>query len=294
MMEPRDYGPFPFVPITKRPKITWPNNANLAVWVIPNIEFFSLKDGLSGHPFEGKGPAPSVRAWSQRDYGNRVGIWRIFQVMKDLGIRGSPTVNSDICIHHPEIIEECMRLDWELLGHNKTNTQRLNAVPEEQERELIHNCLEILEKTSGKRPVGWLGSALAESWNTLDHLIDEGCTYVADWVNDDQPYLMSVNGKKITSIPYSYEINDSNHIYYRFGGGDDFEDMIKKQFDVLYREGEESGRVMAICLHPFMIGVPHRIDSLRKSLEYISGHSKVWFATGSEIVNHYLKSGNTF
>jgi len=166
MMEPQDYGPFPFVPITQRPKITWPNDANLAVWVIPNIEFFSLKDGLSGHPFEGKGPAPSVRAWSQRDYGNRVGIWRIFEVMKDLGIRASPTVNSDICIHHPEIIEECMRLNWELVGHNKTNTQRLNAVPAEQERELIHNCLAILEKTSGKRPVGWLGSALADSWNT--------------------------------------------------------------------------------------------------------------------------------
>lgn len=293
-MEPSDYGPFPYVPITRRPKISWPGNAQLAVWVIPNIEFFSLKDALSGHPFEGKGPAPSVRAWSQRDYGNRVGIWRIMEVLRKQGIRASATVNSDICIHHPEIIEAAVKLGWELLGHNKTNTQRLNAVDPEQERGLIRDALTQLERTSGKRPVGWLGSALAESWNTLDHLIDEGCLYVADWVNDDQPYLMDVGARRIVSIPYSYEINDSSHIYYRFGDADAFESMIKRQFDVLYREGEQSGRVMAICLHPFMIGVPHRIDSLNRALEYISGHDKVWFATGEEIVNHYLQSGATF
>ena len=269
-MEPTDYGPFRYVPITRRPKIVWPGEAQLAVWVIPNIEFFSLKDALSGHPFEGKGPVPSVRAWAQRDYGNRVGIWRIMDVLTKHGIRASPTVNSDICEFHPEIIAEAVKLGWELVGHNKTNSQRLNAIPPEQERELIHNALDRLQQASGKRPVGWLGSALAESWNTLDHLIDEGCLYVADWVNDDQPYLMDVNGRRIVSIPYSYEINDSPHVYYRFGSADEFESMIKRQFDVLYREGAQSGRVMAICLHPFMIGVPHRIRLARPRLAIYS------------------------
>lgn len=293
-MEPRDYGPFPYTPITQRPKITWPGGARLAVWVIPNIEFFSLKDALSGHPFEGKGPVPGVRAWSQRDYGNRVGIWRIMDVLQKHGVRASATVNSDICIHHPQIIEAAVKLGWELLGHNKTNTQRLNVVPPEQEREVIREAFAQLERTSGKRPVGWLGSALAETWNSLDYLIDEGCMYVADWVNDDQPYLMDVGGRRIVSIPYSYEINDSNHIYYRFGSADEFETMIKRQFDVLYQEGAQSGRVMAICLHPFMIGVPHRIGSLDRALQYIRSHDGVWFATGEEIVRHYLQSGATF
>ena len=128
-MEPTDYGPFRYVPITRRPKIVWPGEAQLAVWVIPNIEFFSLKDALSGHPFEGKGPVPSVRAWAQRDYGNRVGIWRIMEVLTKHGIRASPTVNSDICEFHPEIIAEAVKLGWELVGHNKTNSQRLNAIP---------------------------------------------------------------------------------------------------------------------------------------------------------------------
>jgi allantoinase len=293
-MEPIDYGPFPFTPITRRPKIVWPGESQLAVWVIPNIEFFSLKDGLSGHPFEAKGPAPSVRAWSQRDYGNRVGIWRIMEVLTKHGIRASPTVNSDVCVHHPEIVQECVRLGWELVGHNKKNNERLNAVPIEEERALIKNALAVLERASGKRPVGWLGSALAETWNTLDHLIDEGCLYVADWVNDDQPYLMNVGGRRIVSIPYSYELNDSPHIYYRFGTPDEFERMIRSQFDVLYHEGAQSGRVMAICLHPFMIGVPHRIGALDRALKYIRSHDRVWFATGEEIVRHYLTSGATF
>jgi len=293
-MEASNYGPFPYVPITDRPKIEWPGGAQLAVWVIPNIEFFSLQDALSGHPFEGKGPVPGIRAWAQRDYGNRVGIWRIMDVLKKYDIRASATVNSDICDMHPQIIEAAVRLEWELVGHNKTNTQRLNAVDPEQERTVIHNALARLEQASGRKTVGWLGSALAETWNTLDYLIDEGVQYVADWVNDDQPYLMNVNGRQIVSIPYSYEINDSNHIYYRFGGADEFEAMIKRQFDVLYREGEQSGRVMAICLHPFMMGVPHRIDALDRAFAYLRKHPKVWFATGEEIVSHYLKSGATF
>lgn len=170
-------------------------------------------------------------------------------------------------------------------------------MPPEQERELIHKVLDRLdrlERASGTRPVGWLGAALAESWHTLDYLIEGGCLYVADWVNDDQPYLMNVNGKQIVSIPYSYEIDDSPHIQHRFGTADEFESMIRRQFDVLYRESVDSGRVMAICLHPFMIGVPHRIDSLDRALAHIASHDGVWFATGAEIVRHYLESGVTF
>jgi len=153
-MEPSDYGPFPYVPITQRPKIKWPGDAQLAIWVIPNIEFFSLKDPLSGHPFESKGPVPGVRAWSQRDYGNRVGIWRIMDVLTKHGIRASATVNSDICDYHPQIIEEAVRLGWELVGHNKTNTQRLNAIPPELEREVIRQALTKLEQASGRKTVG--------------------------------------------------------------------------------------------------------------------------------------------
>lgn len=294
-MQPSDYGPFPYTPINRRPKQKWPNGARVALWVIPNIEFFSLQRPLPGHPWEkASGDAPTVRAWGQRDYGNRIGIFRIMEVLTKYGIRATATVNSDICDHHPQIMEDACKLGWEFMGHNKTNSERLTGMPLEQERRVIHDALEKIRRLTGKKPLGWLGSALAETWNTLDILVDEGCLYVSDWVNDDQPYLMDVKGKKLVYLPYSYEINDSPQLYYRDRSIDEFEQMIKRQFDVLYREGEESARVMAICLHPFVTGVPHRIGGLDSALNYICSHAGVWRATGEEIVRAYLESGNTF
>ncbi len=294
-MEPRDYGPFPYTPINRRPKLTWPNGARVALWVIPNIEFFPLQQALPGHPFEkASGEGPTVRAWGQRDYGNRIGIFRIMEVLAKHGIRATTTVNSAICDHHPQIVEDAVKLGWEFMGHNKMNQTRLTGLTLEQERELIHDSLKRLEQATGKRPAGWLGAGLAETWNTLDILVDEGCQYVSDWVNDDQPYFMTVKGKKLVYLPYSYEINDSPQLYYRDRSIDEFETMIKEQFDVLYREGEQSARVMAICLHPYIIGVPHRIGGLDRALSYIDGHAGVWKATGSEIVKAWLESGATF
>jgi peptidoglycan/xylan/chitin deacetylase (PgdA/CDA1 family) len=293
-MEPSDYGPFDFVPINKRPRVTWPNGAHVAVWIIPNIEFFPLTRGLAGHPFEAKGKAPTVRAWGQRDYGNRVGIWRMMEVFQKLGIRATAAINSDICKMHPEIVRAAVDLKWEFMGHNITNTVRLSELDAEQERQTIKICTETIAAATSVRPVGWLGSALAESWNTLEYLADEGYEYVADWVNDDQPFLMKAGAKRICAIPYSYEVNDSPFIYYRNGTVDEFEKLIHRQFDVLYDEGKTSGRVMAICLHPFIMGVPHRIRALESALKYIKSHDKVWFATGQEIIRHYLKAGATF
>ncbi len=227
-MQPASYGPFPYVPINRRPAWKWPNGARLALWVIPNLEFFHLNTPLSGHPWEKSSEykAPTVRAWGQRDYGNRIGVFRVMDVLNKYGIRATATTNADICDFHPKIIEDAVKLGWEFMGHNKTNSTRLTAVPPEEERALIRYCLDKLQQATGKRPVGWLGSGLAETWNTLDHLVDEGCLYVSDWVNDDQPYRMKVDAGEMVYLPYSYEVNDSNQINYRLGSSDDFETMI--------------------------------------------------------------------
>ena len=294
-MEPSDYGPFPYTPINRRPILRWPNGARLALWVIPNIEFFSLKRPIASHPWE-KPPAetPTVRPWGQRDYGNRIGVFRVMEVLKKYGVRATATVNADICDHHPQILEDALKLDWELMGHNLTNSVRLSGLTPPQERQIITESLDKLQKFSGKRPRGWLGAGLAETWDTLEMLAESGVDYVSDWVNDDQPYLMDAGKRKLTYLPYSYELNDSPQLYYRDRAIDDFENMIKRQFDVLYREGEQSARVMAICLHPYLIGVPHRIGSLDNAIKYICSHPDVWCATGSEIVDAYLASGSTF
>jgi allantoinase len=295
-MEPRDYGPYPYVPITARPALRWPNGARLAVWIIPNIEFFPLSRGIAGSPYDTTPPAaPSVRAWAQRDYGNRVGIWRIMEVLDKHQIRASPTLNSDICDHHPQIVRAAVELGWEILGHNETNSRWLNQMTPQEEQASIARALAKIAALAGRKPVGWLGSGLAETWHTLDYLIDEGVQYVADWVADDQPFWMDVGGgRRIVSIPYSYEINDSPFLYTRNGTIGEFVAAIKAQFDTLYTEGAQSGRVMAICLHPYLIGVPHRIRGLDDALAYLAAHDGVWFATGSEIVEAWKQSGATF
>src|ERR1700716_925315 len=296
-MKPTPYGPFKFSMINNRPPLKWSNGARVALWVIVNAEFFALDQAMPGDSNErpkGNEGTPFVRHWSQRDYGNRVGIVRFMELLSVYGIRATVALNSDLCDHHPEVVDAAARLDWEFMGHNRTNTARLNEIPANEEHSTIKHVLGRIEKATGKKPVGWLGSGLQETWNTLDNLIAEGCTYVADWVNDDQPYTMDVGGKRLVSIPYSYEINDSPFLHTRNGTIDQFVAAIKRQFDTLYAEGAQSGRVMAICLHPYLIGVPHRIAGLDEALSYIAAHDKVWFATGEEIVRAWLQSGATF
>ena len=214
-------------------------------------------------------------------------------VLSNRQIRASVTLNSEVCDVYPEIIEDAINLGWEFLGHNQSNSRPFHSTPAEKDKLLIHDELERIEKTTGKRPRGWLGSGLQETWDTLDYLADEGLEYVCDWINDDQPYFIEAENKNLVSLPYSTEINDLPQ--FRMGrSNEEFELMIRRQFDTLYREGEESARVMAICLHPFVIGVSHRIWVLESALDYIQNHEKVWFATGEEIVDAWLNSGATF
>lgn len=289
-MEPRRYGPFAYVPINRRPKLAWPGGARVALWVIPNIEIFPLDEPVPG----GTGKAPDIINWAPRDYGARVGVFRIMEVLERHGIRGTVALNSEVCDGYPQIIEDAKALGWEFMGHNQSNARYLHLMEPETERAVVKATFETIEAATGARPKGWLSSGLQESWQTLDNLLDSGATYVADWINDDQPYLMDVGGRRLVSIPYSGEINDLPQILRMGRTAEEFESMIRRQFDTLYREGADSGRVMAVALHPFVIGVPHRIGALDSALAYICAHEGVWRATGSEIVEHYLASGATF
>ena len=285
-MKPGPYGPFPYSPIIRRPRLVWPGGARVAFWIVPNIEFFSLETRPGGLP---PGKIPDIPVWAIRDYGNRIGVFRLMEVLDRYRIRATVALNSDICIHHPEIIEECEKRGWEWMGHTQTNARRLNEVAPEEEPKIIATALDTIARASGKRPVGWLGSGLQETWNTLDLLVEAGCEYVADWgPNDDQPYIMTAaGGKQIISVPYSYTINDKPAFESANMTPADFQDAICRQFDTLYREGATSGRVMHIALHPYLTGMPYRIGALDAALKYICRHKGVWKATGSEIARHY-------
>jgi allantoinase len=284
-MKPSSYGPFAYSPIISRPKLEWPNGAHVALWIIPNIEYFSLQERPGGYGAGSK--VPDVVMWCERDYGNRVGVFRIMDVLDRYGIRGTVALNSDLCAEHPQIIQEGAKRKWEWMGHNESNTRRLNETAPGEEAQIIRNTLATIEKHAGKRPMGWLSSGLQETWDTLDHLAAAGCEYVCDWCNDDQPYLMSLDGgRSLVAMPYTQQLNDKSAIERRLVTADGFRQMICDQFDVLYDEGAKSGRVMAIALHPYLIGVPHRIGALDAALKHICKHKKVWKATGSEIARH--------
>ena len=205
-MQPSAYGPFPYSPIIRRPRLEWPKGARVAFWVIPNIEFFSLEERPGGH---GGGKIPDVMLWSERDYGNRVGVWRLMEVLDRYDIRATVALNSAVCRHHPAIIEEGEKRRWEWMGHNETNTRRLNEAPPGEEAAHHPRRARRNRARTGRRPVGWLGAGLQETWETLDLLAAEGIEYVGDWCNDDQPYVMTLaGGRSIIAMPYNTEIND--------------------------------------------------------------------------------------
>ena len=265
---------FPFRAIADAPKIIWPNGARVAVWVIPNVEHFHLEIGS---------PAPDVRNFSRRDYGNRVGLWRLMEVLTKHRIRGTVALNAEIGIYYPRIMQAMIDLDWELMGHGLTNSKIMSGLEIDAERKLILDTRKVIEDW-GRKMHGWLGPGLTETFNTPDLLKESGVEYVADWVNDDLPYRFN-NG--LYSIPYSIELNDMPLFNNPSISIDDFKRRICDSFDVLYAEGATNGRVMGIALHPFLIGAAHRIKYLDEALQYIAGHDKVWFATGDEIIRAY-------
>jgi len=286
-MEPAPYGPFPYSAIGDRAPLAWPEGAHVALVVVPNIEFFPLDGRIPG----GTGQVPDVSAWGRRDYGNRVGVFRMIEAMARHGVRGTVALNSMMCDFAPRVVERCIELGWELMGHSETNAVRLNQLGSEEEAaSCIRRTLDRIEAFSGQRPRGWLGAGRQQTWNTLDVLADEGCVYTFDFDNDDQPVLMDVGGRPFVSMPYGAGVSDLQAFHTHHASAASFEAMIRDAFDVLYREAVErgSGRVVGISLHPYIVGVPHRIGALERGLDHICGHRGVWRATGAEIADHVL------
>jgi peptidoglycan/xylan/chitin deacetylase (PgdA/CDA1 family) len=285
---PAEHSRFEYSAIIDRPRLSWPNGARVAVWVIPNIEHFLFdrpSTRLTALPVN-----PDVLNYSWRDYGVRVGIWRMMEIMEKRGVKGTVALNSDVCTHYPRIIEEGNKLGWEWMGHGNNNSTLINSQTEAEERALIKNVVGTITRGVGKAPRGWLSPALSETVRTLDILAENGIDYVGNWVNDDQPYPMKVKKGSMISIPYSTEINDIPAFLDLHQSPEVFGQMICDQFDVLYEDGAKTGRVMSICLHPFLVGYPHRSKYFDKALAHITSREDVWVTTGSEIIDWYKKN----
>lgn len=278
---------YDYSPISERQKLRLPDDARLAVWIGLNVEHYEI-DKPSTSIFGGTAhltPDPLNYGW--RDYGARVGVWRIADALEEYGLRASVLLNSDVCEHYPQIIAEGKKRNWVWVAHGKNNSTFQANMSFEEEKKYLGEMLQTIERSTGQRPKGWLGPALTETTNTPEILAQLGLTYLLDWCCDDQPFPLNVKDGRMISVPYSIEVNDIPLFVGKSLSGEDFFQIIKDQFDVLYNEGEKSGRVMAIALHPFIIGQPFRIKRLKRALEYIVSHNKVWLTTSDDISDWY-------
>jgi peptidoglycan/xylan/chitin deacetylase (PgdA/CDA1 family) len=280
---------YEYSPIIQRPKLEWPNGARLAFWIGLNVEHFKVDmPSTSLAPYTAAYvPDPLNFGW--RDYGVRVGIWRMMEAFDRFGLRASVLLNSEVCQHYPAIIEEGNRRGWTWLAHGKSNSIYQAGMEREQERAYLAEVVQEIESGTGHRPRGWLGPALTETFNTPSLLAELGLTYILDWCNDDQPYPVRVERGRMISVPYSIEVNDIPLCLGKGLSGEQFYRVVVDQFDVLYAEAERSGRVMALALHPFIMGQPFRVRYLERALEYIAGHEGVWLTTSDEIAEWYLE-----
>jgi peptidoglycan/xylan/chitin deacetylase (PgdA/CDA1 family) len=275
--------------ISRRPRLELPNGARVAFWLGLNIEHYKFGQpalSLAGFTAE-LVPDPLNYGW--RDYGPRVGIWRMMDLLDKHGIRASVLLNSDVCRFHPQILDEGRKRDWAWLAHGKNNSTFQAGMSEEEERRYLSEVVETIDGATGRRPKGWLGPALTETPNTPRILADLGLTYVCDWCCDDQPFPLNVDGARMISVPYSIEVNDIPLFVGKSFTGEDFYKLVVDQFDVLYAESETTRRVMALALHPFIVNLPFRHKYLGMALEYVLGHEGVWVATSDEIADWYLE-----
>ncbi|MES2535601.1 MAG: polysaccharide deacetylase family protein [Pseudomonadota bacterium] len=286
----QEHDRFEYSPISQRAPLKLPNGARVAVWVIPNIEHFLFDRPSTSLTPVTTGLVPDVLNYSWRDYGPRVGFWRMLEVLSKHGVKATAALNSDVCKYYPELIKAGNEHGWEWMAHGKNNSSLITKLDEDQERALINEVIDTIEQGTGKRSRGWLSPALSETFNTPDILAEAGIEYTANWVNDEQPYPMRVKKGSLVSLPYAIELNDIPAFLDLKQSGEQFATMIRDTFDVLHEESAASARVMAISLHPFLIGHPHRSKPFERALQYIKDSGDVWFATGSEILDWYKSS----
>jgi allantoinase len=279
------------IPIIDRPPLKWPGGKRMAVYIGLNVEYYQ-----PGKPSVGilekamnRIPDPLNEGW--RDYGPRVGVWRMMDLFDRYDIRPSVLLNADACSAYPRIIEEGCKRGWSWIAHGKNNSMFVGSdapsMTPDEERQYLQALLSTIHRSTGIWPQGWLGPlGLSETNCTIDLLATEGLTYTLDWINDDQPYPLRTGKTPIISLPYSLEINDLPLFLKRGICGPEFEQMVIDQFEVLYQE--VTARVMAIGLHPFVMGQPFRHKYLERIIQYLSRRGDIWLTTSDEIAKWYL------
>jgi allantoinase len=284
-----DLGLYEYLPWNARPTIKWPNGAKVAFWVAPNIEYYEIDPPVNPLRTPWGKPTPDLVPYSERDHGNRVGHWRLMEVMDRYNVRGSISLSVALLDHHPEIIEACKERNWEFFSHGIYNTRYSYAMTEVQEQAIITDSIDNVLMHTGQRIAGYLAPALTHTERTMDLLAKNGVLYTCDLFIDDQPFPVNVKEGRFISIPYSLEMNDIIVYNGSMVPPRRYADMLKANFDRLRRDGAKNGTVMCIPLHAYAVGQGHRLAAFEDALKYITGHDDVWVATGREIAEYYYE-----
>ena len=292
---------YKFSPISSRGQLRWPNGAKVALIITANLEYWDLiKD--TDKPYYAGGPSilpdllpgnvPDFPNFSWREYGQRVGIWRLINCFDKMGVPLSCTMNAKIAQEIPQLIEAVKSRNWELVAHNYEQGELLTnfAHDVDKEREVIQNTLNVYEQYVGKPASGWLSSSLRGTMNTCDIIAENGLQFYCDLMNDDQPYMVDTPSGPIVSIPYSNEINDFTLFTRRAHSNAEFVDILKCELQELLDESTESnsGRLMNLGLHPHVAGRAYRLPAVREFLQFAKSLDGVWFATRKEIADWYM------
>ena len=280
---------YAFSTIDQRADYSWPDGKRLAFYICNNIEYFSFGSGL-GTEIGMVNPPPNHRSFAWRDYGNRVGLTRILDLLDELQLPAAHNVNSFLYETHPQIFDRIRERGDEIVGHGRTNAERQSQLWERDEKRLIQEVTDAICRAEGESPKGWLGPWLAESHKTLDLLQECGYTYTLDWASDDQPFFMKTRQGEILSIPYSLELNDSPAMTYKHLSARDFGDMIVDQFDEMMNECSRRPLVFSLVFHTFIAGQPFRLKPIRSALSHCLSHRHfkelVWVCKPGDIAQY--------
>lgn len=291
MLRPmRGHGRYEYSPIVDRPPFQWPEGKRLAVYFAIGLEHYSFGEGEVENLVPGV-PAPDVLNTSWREYGERVGAWRVLSLFQSHGLPLNVLLNSAVCDHAPALVEAFQQAGAEFVAHGHSNSDMLNGMNEADEATYLAGVADRIEAAVGARPKGWASPWIAETASTPELLVEAGYQYVCDWTMDDQPVPLRTDRGPLLSLPYSQELNDSSAMIGRHVGPHEFADMVIDQFDEMLATPGDEPLVMSVILHSFIIGQPFRLRALRRALDHIVAHrDDVWITAPGKIADHFQAS----
>jgi len=289
MTLPRDRAPYSA--IVDRPPLKLPGGARLVLWTIVNLEVWDIGRPMARQiipPPQGQPLLPDVPNWSWHEYGMRVGVWRFFDLYRRLNIQPTLALNARVCEDYARVAQQALDAGWEFMGHAYDQAPMHKI---DDPRAMIHKSMDVIEAFIGKRPRGWLGPGLTQLLDTPELLAEAGVKYIGDWVWDDEPARIQTAHGPLVTLPYTVELNDIPTMMVQHHESGYFEQRCRDTFDQLYKEGEHRAKIMAVAIHPYISGQPHRIKYLEQIYEYARQHEGVLFWNGEQILDWYEASG---